>query len=97
MTNWIATSGAGTAHHYAASLTLADESSAVSGVRSLRLENIGDGTRITYLADEPALARAEDGDGFPVAFDLCVTIGDRAVAASLACQPKNTGLLCHIL
>ena len=97
MGNWRATRGEPTAHRYDAALRLATPSAAAADGRTLSLVRSGTALRVLFKASAPAIARAADGSNFPVAFDLCVTIGGHAVSASLACQPKSTGLLCHQL
>ena len=97
MANWRATAHEPTTHRYTADLLLSSAASAAGDGSELHLKPIGDGLRITYEAAQQAPARASDATNFPVAFDLCLIIGDQAVTVGLACQPKSTGMLCHQL
>jgi len=49
----------------------------------------------SYALSAPPPANAEDGQNFPVVFDLCMGIGDQVIQGRLVCQPKATGMLCH--
>ena len=96
MTHWRMESGEIAAYQHDGSLVLADANGGSAAGLTVETDTVGDTLRFSYKADEAAPARAADGASFPVVFDLCITVGQRAVAASLVCQPKTTGMLCHL-
>lgn len=63
---------------------------------SVTFSRVGDSLRFGLNMTMRAPARAADGMDFPVVFWTCVHIGDQQVEIRQVCQPKATGLLCHI-
>jgi hypothetical protein len=52
-------------------------------------------TRFTFTSPEAPVSRMDDGINFPVVFDICMKVGDQAIAGRMVCQPKPSGMLCH--
>ena len=92
MTNWMTEDLRNTGLSYSDSVTIG----AKSNTDSVSFSSVGGGYRLTYNAGVPAIARASDGFDFPVAFNLCIKVGDQAIAMRPVCQPKATGMLCHL-
>lgn len=92
MTNWVTQDQRDTGLSYSDSVTIGDK----KGASSVSFSPVASGYRLTYKATPPAIAHASDSNNFPVAFDLCIKVGDQAIAMRPVCQPKSTGMLCHL-
>lgn len=53
------------------------------------------GQSFTYSSSVPPIAGPGLGLEFPVAFNLCVSVGEQTFGMRLVCQEKPRGLLCH--
>lgn len=63
---------------------------------SVNFSRLGEQVRMGINLSLEAAARGDDGNDFPVVFQTCVTVGDQQVPIRLVCQPKATGMLCHL-
>lgn len=94
--NWITTRGEDTGKFYSSTFRLDGLSAATSDAGQISMSPVAGGTqRVSYRAPVPPIAGPADGANFPVAFDLCMVVGDKAVTTRLVCQPKPDGALCH--
>lgn len=63
---------------------------------SVSFSPLGESVRFGFNLSAPAAARGDDGNDFPVVYQTCITVGDQQVPIRLVCQPKATGMLCHL-
>lgn len=85
-----------TGHQLVANFVLGDDGSGVTSLDgAVQFSAIAGSYRFTYSAPVPAFANIRDGQNFPVAFNMCVTLGNQAVKMFLVCQGKSQGMLCH--
>ncbi|GIW40755.1 MAG: hypothetical protein KatS3mg076_1332 [Candidatus Binatia bacterium] len=97
MTNWITEPGLVRPEQHISEMTIGPDLVAEDGFgRRISFGTVGDRIRLDYEAAEPPFAEDDDGIDFPVAFDLCITVGDQTISARPVCQPKPTGMLCHL-
>lgn len=96
LSNWITTRGEDTGKFYSSAFQLQGVSGPTSDAGQISFSPVAGGShRVSYRAPVPPIAGPADGANFPVAFDLCVVVGDRAMTTRLVCQPKPDGALCH--
>lgn len=62
---------------------------------TVQFARVADSYTFSYSAPISAPANFRDGANFPVALDMCLTIGNQAVKMHLVCQGKSQGMLCH--
>lgn len=96
MSNWITTRGVDTGKFYSSTFQFSAGASPTSDSGQITMSSVAGGAhRVAYRAPVAPIAGPADGINFPVAFDLCVVVGDKAMTTRLVCQPKPDGALCH--
>jgi hypothetical protein len=96
MTNFVTERRQDTGHQHIASFVLGEGGAGVTSLNgAVHFARIADSYQFSYSAPVPSFANIRDGQNFPVAFSMCVTVGNRAVRMHLVCQGKNQGMLCH--
>ena len=96
MTNFVTGQRQDTGHQHIADFILGDDGSGVTSLDGgVQFSAIAGSYRFTYSAPVPSFATIRDGQNFPVAFNMCVTLGSQAVKMHLVCQGKSQGMLCH--
>lgn len=63
---------------------------------SMNFTQLNESTRVTFNLSERAPARGADGNNFPVVYQTCIEVDGNRVPIRLVCQPKATGMLCHL-
>jgi len=96
MTNWITTNFVDTGKSYSTSFRFNGLSAPTSDGGQFSTSGVaGDTVRLAYRSPAAPILGLADGANFPVAFDLCIVVGDKAMKTRLVCQPKPDGALCH--
>ena len=96
MTNFVTGQRQDTGHQHVASFVLGDNGAGVTSLNGgVHFSRVASSYQFTYNAPLPSFASIRDGQNFPVAFNMCVTLGNQAVRMHLVCQGKNQGMLCH--
>ena len=96
MTNFVTGRREDTGHQHIASFVLGENGVGVTSANGTVQFSHGVGAyTFTYSAPLPSFATIRDGPNFPVAFNMCLTLGNQAVKMFLVCQGKNQGMLCH--
>jgi len=96
LTKFVTAQRQDTGHEHMASFILGDNGvGATSLDGTVQFSRVVDSYHFSYSAPVPSFASMRDGQDFPVAFNLCVTVGHQAVRMHLVCQPKSQGMLCH--
>jgi hypothetical protein len=96
LTDWLTTDQRDTGKTYSATFTLDGSSGATSDGGRINLSKVGsDMINGAFTSKADPIAGVWDGRDFPVSFNMCVVVGDRAIKTRLVCQPKSDGALCH--
>ena len=96
MTNFVTAQREDTGHELIASFVLGNNGVGVTSLNGTVQFSPGvDSHTFSYSAPVPSFANIRDGQDFPVAFTMCVTLGHQAIKMHLVCQGKNQGMLCH--
>jgi hypothetical protein len=96
MTKFVTAHHHDTGHDHVASFVMGDHGvGTTSSNGTVQLARVVDSYTFSYSAPVSAFASIRDGANFPVAFNMCLTIGNQAVRMHLVCQGKSQGMLCH--
>lgn len=96
MTKFVTAQRQDTGHQHIASFVLGDNGVGVTSLNgTVQFSSVADSYTFSYSAPVPAVANIRDRQNFPVAFNMCLTVGNQAVRMHLVCQGKNQGMLCH--
>jgi hypothetical protein len=96
MTNFVTGQRQDTGHQHIASFVLGDNGAGTTSLNGgVQFSRIAGSYLFTYSAPVPSFANIRDGQNFPVAFNMCLTLGSQAVKMHLVCQGKSQGMLCH--
>jgi len=96
MTGFVTGQRQDTGHQHTASFVLGDNGAGVTSLDGeVQFSQIAGSYRFSYSAPVPSFASIRDGQNFPVAFSMCVTLGNQRVKMHLVCQGKSQGMLCH--
>ena len=63
---------------------------------SISFGSVGESLRLGLTLSRRSPARGSDGADFPVVFHTCLDIGGQQIEIRQVCQPKSTGMLCHL-
>jgi len=96
MTNFVTARRQDTGHELVASFVLGNNGGGATSLNgTVQFSQVADSYTFSYSAPVRSFASIRDGENFPVAFNMCVTLGHQAVKMHLVCQGKNQGMLCH--
>lgn len=96
MTHFITGQRQDTGHNHVASFVLGNNGAGVTSLGgTVQFSRVVDSYTFSYSAPVPAFANIRAGQNFPVAFNMCLTLGNQAVRMHLVCQGKSQGMLCH--
>jgi hypothetical protein len=97
MYDWLRWDRTDTGIHVSSSFTLArGGTSGQNSDGSVSFSGLGESVRFGFNLARSAAARGSDGNDFPVVFQTCIDVGGQQVPIRLVCQPKATGMLCHL-
>jgi hypothetical protein len=96
MTDFLTARRQDTGIQHVATFVLGDNGAGVTPLGGqVHFSRVANSYAFSYSAPVPAAATIRDGQNFPVAYSMCVTLGNQAVKMHLVCQGKNQGMLCH--
>ena len=96
MTNFVTNKKQDTGHQHMASFVLGANGVGTTSLDgTVQFSRVVDSYQFSYSAPVPSFANIRDGQNFPVAFNMCLTVGNQAVRMHLVCQGKSQGMLCH--
>ena len=96
MTHFVTGQRQDTGHQHIASFVLGDNGAGMTSLDgNVEFSRIAGSYQLTYSAPLRSFATIRDGQNFPVAFNMCVTVGNQAIKMFLVCQGKSQGMLCH--
>jgi len=96
MYDWLKWDRTDTGINVSASFDIGRNLSGQSGEGSVNFARLGEQLRLGLNLSAPAPSNGNDGNDFPVVFQTCLHIGSHQVPMRLVCQPKSTGMLCHL-